>query len=338
MLGSLAHYTQIQMVSDQIIVALIRTGGPLLAILIGLTAAYFRFRREIQDINSTIDGVEESLSSIDNSIKEVDLKEIEKSVLRLNYALDNQIEAGNSVTTELPKSEITATLSLAADGHDDLMEPIEKISLYEYIQRYDLTPAELLEKTQEDTFPGLSFEYDDREAVLKLVTAEAVIMGDLDLGGELKKSEVRESVDDIHGSIEESPYESVEEAVDKISELFEDLQEMEVYEYVPVKADIPEDQITYVVVEFEEKIRSKAVSNKMGQDKELEELEFELFGYECGFKALSPFEIQFSVPSSDYDNIGKWINSCLEKIDEYHIEFENESDKFDQSVEKELNL
>lgn len=235
----------------------------------------------IQDDVRNVEQVRNSVEKIEDDVRAVDLKEMEKVVMRLEYALGTEKESGNSVYKELENSGIGVTISLLADPHEDLIDPIEVIKYSQLTGFFEGTSDDLeLEPGEESKLS----DFDD-------------LAGVEDIEPEAESTEVKKRVE----------------------------------------AGLSDDEITYVMIEFDEKIRSRAVSDKLADDEELEEMELDMFGYECGFTAISPIEIQFSVPTANYDEAGEWLDIALQKIDRYHMEFERESELFDEEVEQMLS-
>jgi len=266
------------MVSDVLLSAVIQAlvlAATLVATFVGIT---LWFSGKFSEISSSINSMDSSVDNVEDSLQDVDLKEIEKTVLRLEYALGAEVEGDNSVHHELPESGIEVTISLVEEPADDLSKPIDHIEIG------DFDPDDLAD---EDADADDDEDDDEMVRQLKQVLADEV----------------------------EGPAEDVS---------------------VAKPANLPDSEITYITMEFDERINSRAVVNQLSSDIEIEEFELDMFDYECGFTALSPIEMQFSVPTTDYAKIADWLEEALKKIDQYHSEFAEEAEKFDREVESVL--
>lgn len=59
-------------------------------------------------------------------------------------------------------------------------------------------------------------------------------------------------------------------------------------------------------------------------------------GVEPTFRATSPMEMVFRVPTTDYSEIAEWLPRLLDAIDRYHVEYEQETTEFDREVSENL--
>lgn len=273
------------MVSASLLSALIQAIVMAIILAITLVGIALWFSGKISDITTNISSIDDAVGEVEGAVSQVDLKEIEKTVLRLEYALDAEVEGGNSVLYELPQSGIETTISLAAEPSDELIDPVKYTEAEEFLKN----------KYQEDSWQSLIESY----------------------------TNVDESPDEV-------------DKKDLVKQMVPNGAVVTEEGMIKTEADLENDEVTYIILEFDQRIRSRAVTDKIGSDKELAELEIDKFGYECGFKALSPLEMQFSVPCSDFNTVANWIPELLAKIDQYHCAFEEEAEKFDQELESAL--
>jgi len=240
------------MVSDVLLSAIIQAVALAATLVVTLVGITLWFSGKFSDISSSISSIDKSVDNVEESVNEVDLKEIEKTVLRLEYALGDGAEGDNSVEYELPQSEIGVTISLVEDIDDRSIRPVDHTDI-------------------------------------QSVADKAV------------NTEEKETEDNI------------------VSE-----------------ANLSDSEITYLAIEFDERIRSRAVANRLASDKDMEKRELDMFDYECGFNAPSPIELQFGVPTTDYELVAEWLDITLDKIDKYHSEFVKEAEEFDNEIESTL--
>lgn len=244
------------------------------ALVVGATVSLallgigLKFNTQMQNISNSVDNISSSVDSVENDLRQVDLKELEKSVYRLDFQIGDETEGPHSVHHTLKRSEIGVTVSLAA-GANDATGP-----------------------------PGIPLK----------------------------------DIDDAIEKIDKVNFESKEELSEE--ELIDNLKDVDFP--LTVQADVDDDEYVMVIMEFEERIRSKAVSERLKQDVELEQEELDLFGMECAFNATSPFEIVFSVPSTDFEEVAEWTPTILVRIDRYHVDFDKRSKEFDKALEEAL--
>lgn len=273
------------MISAPLLSAVIQAVIMAIILAVTLVGIALWFGGKMSNISAGIESMDDSIGAVENDVRDVDFKEIEKTVFRLEYAIDDISEAGNSVYYELPQSGIGVTISLAAEPSDELIDPVHGVEPEEFVRK----------KHTEETIDGMIEQELDEDEELGEVDQDEIIS---------------------------------ERIAPEITPDFD--------EGLIVEAGLPDSEITYIRIEFDDRIRSKAVTDKLVSDQELSSLEKELFGYQCGFNALSPIEVEFSIPSADYSKIADWIPKSLEKIDQYHCEFEEEAKEFDTVIESAL--
>jgi len=281
------------MVSDVLLSAIIQAVALAATLVVTLVGITLWFGGKFSDISSSISSIDKSVDKVEKSVNEVDLKEIEKTVLRLEYTLGDEVEGDNSVEYELPQSEIGVTISLVEDTDDGSVRPIDHIDIERFVDQTVDTEEEKTEANIDETV---------EEKIEQALKDSEAIRGN--------------PPDDL--GLEEEP----------------NLDELELS--VVREANLPDSEITCLAIEFDERIRSRAVANRLASDRGMEKRELDMFDYECGFDPLSPIEIQFAVPTTDYELVAEWLDIILDKIDEYHSEFVKEAEDFDNEVESTL--
>lgn len=100
-----------------------------------------------------------------------------------------------------------------------------------------------------------------------------------------------------------------------------------------------DEPIEYTSIEFEffEEIDTLLVSEELTLDKDMYELESELFTQQVIINAHSPYEIEFDVPTRDLDAITEWIPTILEKIEKFQGDRNSDRQEFDDILEKKLH-
>lgn len=238
-------------------------------VLVGLSilGIGLKFGGALTSIKHSVSDISNSVNKMEDQIVNIDFKEMEKTIARLEWILDNDDRSqgsNNSVKYHLDKSNIDVIISLiSADQADTGLESIE---------------------------PRTDEEYEEELA-------------------------------DLRHRVEEDEIELPEglEPEDVVSRT----------EVVPLDVD----EATVVQFEYSHRIDTKYLNDELTSNRELAEWELELFdGSEPTFEALSPFETQFVVPTSDYDNVAEWIERLLRELDDLIDEMEKESDIFDRVV------
>lgn len=151
------------------------------------------------------------------------------------------------------------------------------------------------------------------------------------------------SVDTIERSVTTIDFEGIEMAIDDLvdgglptgNSVEYELEESGVT--VAISLSTMEDERTEVNFRFEENVGTRRLAEPIVEDEELQRMELELFGAEPELHAISPRQIEATVPSSGLDAVGDWAAFLARKFDEYYVELHESKSEFDRVLEDSLD-
>jgi len=300
--------------------------------VIGVLSLFALFYHQIYSLNDAVGSASESISDIREDINKVDLKnienhigklsDIERDIEKVSYNIaDQPVEGGNSVLYELESCDNKVVISIASDTIERDLVRIYGDKLSENINIETLISQKLgIPELSRDTVKEAS---EDRDNI------EFYESGNI-------PDEFEQDMDIVEEDVEAEA--GAEITIDR--EDFLDIEglsvEMDVTDDGELNYQLTPSDLTVVHFDFENKINVKSVVGRMNSDEEVEHLERELFTHEGYFSDRSPYEIIYVIASDDYEKIAKIIDVLVDKIEEYHQAFEEESKRFDEAVEAEL--
>lgn len=96
------------------------------------------------------------------------------------------------------------------------------------------------------------------------------------------------------------------------------------------------DDVTQVNIRFDKEVQIGSISEQLGKDTELAELEEGLFGRQPQIVVPSPRQLNYRIYSTDLDAVAEWVPEMVDRLDEYVVKTTESEQEFDEKVEEAL--